>query len=106
MAQIHPDDRSRYQESYRWEIENGPHAVEYRIVRKDGEIRYIKEVGIVTHSDDGERTEAVGWIQDVTEQAEMAKEIEANTAKLKLAARTAQLGYWLVDEVGFQPGQI
>jgi len=94
VEQIHPDDRQEYRESYRLRLGKGSHEVEYRIFRKDGEIRHIKEVGIVIHDENGELREAVGLIQDVTEHANMRKNIEESAAKLKLAARTAKLGYW------------
>jgi PAS domain S-box-containing protein len=99
LGQIHPDDRNHYSESYLSQTAAGSHEVEYRIFRKDGEIRHIKEVGIVVHDDDGRKKEAVGLIQDVTEHVNMRKNIEESAAKLKLAARTARLGYWHFDEI-------
>jgi len=99
IEQIHPGDRDAYRESYRLQLGKGSHEVEYRIFRKDGEIRHIKEVGIVIHDENGKPREAVGLIQDVTEFMSMRREIEESAAKLKLAARTAKLGYWRFDEV-------
>ena len=99
LEQIHPDDRDRYEQSYRLHMGAGSHEVEYRIFRKDGALRHIKEVAILLRGDSSERTEAIGLIQDVTEHATMRKEAEENAAKLKLAARTAKLGYWHFDEV-------
>jgi PAS domain S-box-containing protein len=98
IEQIHPDDRDQYSESYQLQLGAGSHEVEYRIFRKDGEIRHIKEVGIVKRDEQGRPTEAVGLIQDITEHVSMRREIEENAAKLKLAARTAKLGYWHFDE--------
>ena len=99
LEQIHPEDRDHYSESYLSQTTAGSHEVEYRIFRKDGEIRHIKEVGIVVHDDESRRNEAIGLIQDVTEHANMRKNIEESAAKLKLAARTAKLGYWHYDEI-------
>jgi len=102
LGQIHPEDRDHYNESYLSQTTAGSHEVEYRVFRKDGEIRHIKEVGIVVHDDEGRRNEAIGLIQDVTEHANMRKNIEESSAKLKLAARTAKLGYWHYDEVALE----
>jgi len=102
LQQIHPEDRDHYSESYLSQTTAGTHDVEYRIFRKDGEIRHIKEVGIVVHDDEHERSEAVGLIQDITEHAHMRKNIEEGAKKLKLAARTAKLGYWHYDEIANQ----
>ncbi len=99
LSQIHPDDREIYLQSYESQIERGSHEIDYRILRKDGEIRHIKEVGIVIRDDDGEIRQAIGLIQDITEYAVMRREIEESSAMLKMAACTAQLGYWRFDEV-------
>lgn len=99
LAQIHPDDRNYYSESYLSQTISGSHEVEYRIFRKDGEIRHVKEVGIVVRDEQGKTRDSVAFIQDVTDQVTMRKEIEENAAKLKIAARTAKLGYWRFDEV-------
>lgn len=98
LEQIHPDDRNYYSESYLSQTASGSHEVEYRIFRKDGEIRHLKEVGIVVRDEQGKIRDSVAFIQDVTDHATMRKEIEENAAKLKLAARTAKLGYWHFDE--------
>ena len=99
LMQIHPEDRDHYTRSYRQHMAQGSHEVEYRIFRKDGVIRHLKEVAIMRLDRDLERKEAIGLVQDVTDQAMMRKEIEDNAKKLKLAARTAKLGYWHFDEV-------
>ena len=102
LDQIHPDDRNHYSDSYFSQKAVGSHEVEYRIFRKDGEIRHIREVGMVVRNDNTKRSEAVGLIQDVTEHVNMRKNIEESAAKLKLAARTARLGYWHYDEVALK----
>ena len=99
IEQLHPEDRENYRESYKSHLGKGSHEVEYRIFRKDGEIRHVKEVGIVIHDDLGKPSQSVGLIQDITESVLMRREVEDSAAKLKLAARTAKLGYWRFDEV-------
>ena len=99
LLQIHPEDREHYVQSYQAQLGTGSHEIEYRIFRKDGAIRYLKEVGILRQNKDGLRKESIGLVQDVTEHAMMRKEIEESAEKLKLAARTAKLGYWHFDEV-------
>ncbi len=102
LAQVHPDDRERYRQSYESQIEKGSHEIDYRILRKDGEIRHVKEVGIVIRDADGEIRDAIGLIQDITEYADMSRELEESSAMLKMAARTARLGYWRFDEVNHE----
>jgi PAS domain S-box-containing protein len=99
LLQIHPEDRDHYAQSYREHMGKGSHEVEYRVFRNDGAIRHLKEVAILRQDGDRGRKESIGLVQDVTEHATMRKTIEQNAEKLKLAARTAKLGYWHFDEV-------
>ncbi len=99
LEQIHPADRDRYRDSHDNRLVEGSHEIEYRVFRRDGEIRHLKEVAIVIQADRERRREALGLVQDVTESFDLRKELEESAAKLRLAARTARLGYWHFDEV-------
>ncbi len=102
LQQIHSEDWNHFEASYRSMKGGGSHEVEYRIYHKDGEIRHIKEVAIVVRGTEDGRGDMVGLIQDVTEHAKMRKHVEESAAKLRLAARTAKLGYWRFDEVAHE----
>jgi PAS domain S-box-containing protein len=82
LLQIHPEDRDHYTQSYREHMGKGSHEVEYRIFRKDGAIRHLKEVAILRHDKDRVHKEAIGLVQDVTEQAMMRKQIERQAGLL------------------------
>ncbi len=99
MLQIHPEDRDLYEESYRGRLSQGWHEIEYRIYRKDGEIRHVKEVGLMVSGSENHSAEAIGMLQDITERSSMMNLISDSAAKLKLAAQTAKLGYFRFDEV-------
>ncbi len=54
---VHPDDYERVEESIRIQIEDSQYDldyVEYRIIRKDGEIRWIEDYGHFIHSGAGD----------------------------------------------------
>jgi PAS domain S-box-containing protein len=104
---IHPDDLEHYIDNL--SIILGPehprglaHIFEYRIVRPDGEMRYVRELEYGVREEGSVITRSFGAIQDITEQVSMRKDIEESAAKLKLAARTAKLGYWHYDEVALK----
>ena len=99
VEQIHPEDRDQYTSSYRLQLGKGSHEVEYRIVRKDGEVRHLKEVGSVAHKEHGKTREAVRIIQDITEHVIIRSERNKSVTKLQVAAHTAKLGYWCFNEV-------
>ena len=104
---IHPEDLEHYIDNLSNilspEHPRGlAHVFDYRIVRPNGEVRNVRELEYGIQEAGGVITRSFGAIQDVTEQVEMRKNIEESAAKLKLAARTARLGYWHYDEVALK----
>jgi PAS domain S-box-containing protein len=76
---IHPADRANVLKAISTFREDGSNHATYRIIRPDGQIRYIEGNGKVIRDDAGRPCRTVGFIQDVTEyhQARAALE-EAN----------------------------
>ena len=75
QAFIHPDDLERVSRNRQAAIEGGqPFYIDYRIVRKDGEIRHLDGRGFVTFDEHGKPLRLSGAVQDVTERkhAELA----------------------------------
>ncbi len=97
LLQIHPDDRQLYTDSYRQDLGAGSHEVEYRIVRRDGEIRHIKEIGVVVYDDAGEITGSVGLLQDFTERREREQELEYRDAMVQKIETMTDVGYFIWD---------
>ena len=74
---IYPDDRARVKTALERSIARGErYAVEYRVVRPDGTIRWVGSLGQALSSDDGPSTRLVGTVQDITERREAAAERE------------------------------
>jgi PAS domain S-box-containing protein len=70
MSMIHPEDLSRVQEAYRQTAdaeEGGDFSIEHRIVRPDGEVRWLLVHGRVV-KEDGEPNLVVGTSIDVTDR--------------------------------------
>jgi PAS domain S-box-containing protein len=99
MALVHPNDRDHCIESYRRQLKTESAGVEYRIFRKDGAVRLVKEVAISSQDSEQSASQTMVLIQDITEHGKMRLEIRESAAKLKLAAETAKLGYWHFDEM-------
>jgi PAS domain S-box-containing protein len=75
---IHPEDRDRVLKAFSdWVSGAGDyHGVEFRIVRPDGDIRWIHERGVLTRDETGRPVEVSGISTDVTaaKQAQQALE--------------------------------
>jgi PAS domain S-box-containing protein len=88
---IHPDDRERYLREVDEAVFAGePFSIEYRIVRPDGEVRWVVLRGLVTNDGEGKPVRATGITIDTTErnrtEAELARSREALHQSEKLTA--------------------
>ena len=97
---VHPDDRDRYRRTIEEAWESGSLLqIEYRIVRRDGEVRYIHELGRPTLGESGIPIQSIGTIQDITEVRRMSQDLANSEARLRQAVALAGLGYWVWDAV-------
>jgi len=81
---VHPEDRERVREHVHGAIEAGEREVrtEYRIVRPDGEVRWMVTEGHVQYKD-GEPDRLIGLVRDVTERKEREQDLAAREGKLR-----------------------
>ena len=86
---VHPDDRVRAKlDANQAVLHEGDYSSDFRIVRPDGQIRYIRTSGMFCYGPDGERR-LIGANWDITE-AELAKQ-ELENAKTLAEARNRLL---------------
>lgn len=67
---IHPDDRQRVLEAAVHVQSSGSYDEEYRIVRPDGAVRWIRDTAYPVRDDDGTVVRIVGVARDITERKE------------------------------------
>jgi PAS domain S-box-containing protein len=93
LSMIHPDDRERIQGIHQHSYATGePYEMIERIVRPDGEVRYLHSNGQVLMGPDGAPERMRGTCIDVTEQVLAEREREATAVRLsevKLRRRQA-----------------
>ena len=93
----HPDDVATIKKAFKRTLNEGtPYAVESRILRPDGSLRYIEAKGEAIFNDHGKVTEVFGVCLDITERKlTEGKVIELNSAleryNDKLAAANKEL---------------
>src|SRR5688572_12366276 len=69
LASIHPDDRARVQAVIDHAIAGrGEFTLEFRVLRPDGTIRWLRDRGRVVVDDGGAPLVATGAVMDITEQ--------------------------------------
>ncbi len=97
MESIHPEDRHKVREVYK--VIGSPadkitaYDMEYRIVRKDGNIRWIHDYGTKFYGEHGELVRTSGIAEDITErkEAENALRQMKEELDLRVADRTREL---------------
>jgi PAS domain S-box-containing protein len=74
MRQVHPDDHAHLQQALDQAIHKQvPYDVEYRVVRTDGQVRWLSDRGEVLFGSDGKAARMVGIAIDITDRKEMEK---------------------------------
>ena len=71
---IHPDDRDKVASAVGGAVEkDAPYGIEHRVVRPDGSVRFVHEMGKVYRDDDGNPTRMLGVVHDITERTLLDK---------------------------------
>lgn len=88
LQAIYPDDRAHVAGAIKSAIEgpNGRYEIDYRIVRTDGTVRWVRARGIVERDSDGKPERFPGVVTDITERKvleqsaeELGKRLEQQT---------------------------
>jgi PAS domain S-box-containing protein len=87
LSMIHPEDREKIQGIHQHSYATGePYEMIERIVRPDGEVRYLRSNGQVVMGADGAPERMRGTCVDITEQYLAEREREATAVRLSEAA--------------------
>ena len=89
QADMHPEDRERVLATIAHSLDGGRHHLEYRIVRPDGEVRWLEARGELFRDTDGRPLRMLGVCTDVTERHRAAA--EADLARIRLEEQAAEL---------------
>jgi light-regulated signal transduction histidine kinase (bacteriophytochrome) len=88
---MHPEDKTRFEDDIKAAIAGpAPYYSEYRVVRSDGQVRYLISQGEVTRDKEGRAIWMVGAVQDLTERT--LAEQEVLRSREELAEKNAELG--------------
>src|SRR6202166_4112296 len=97
---IHPDDRSIVEKTLENMIAEGIGCdIKQRIVRTDGELRFIRCVSIPV-MEKGKVVRFVGTLMDITEQERLTQELRLSEFYLQEGERLARMGSWSLKPDG------
>ena len=100
LAYIVSEDRDRVAAEYLNYVGKGEgYAIEYRICRTDGEIRWLRELGRAKQMKGGRVSQTLGVIQDITDRVTRERELVFKDAMASQAEVITHIGYFLYDVV-------
>ena len=94
LKTIHPEDQDLVKRVYdNFLVSGGAWQVDYRLIRADGETRWIREMGKAHTMNHGIPEQTIGVLQDITEQKLVEQEIIKNkdTLEHQVVERTREL---------------
>ena len=93
LARVHPEDRKRVQEAIEHARATSPtFEFEYRLLRLDGETRWLISRGRYVRNDRGGISELIGVAIDVTAQVKANLELRLQREELARMSRVASMG--------------
>jgi PAS domain S-box-containing protein len=99
QATVHPDDLAQYEELRRQMVDSRrtDYRFDYRIIRGDGEVRWIDSRRFVSYDGEGRPQRMIGIVIDVTERKQTEQTLAERNAQLELANRIGRIGSFTID---------
>lgn len=83
---IHPDDRDLVDQAYTESVEKKkPYDIEHRIVLKNGEVKWVREICATEYDKENEPSRSIGTVHDITDKKLAAEEREKLIKELQNA---------------------
>jgi len=96
LESIHPEDREYVDRKWHEALETGNYDIKHRIVI-DGKIKWVREKADIRFEDKGEPVEAVGSVQDITEQKRTRDKLTQNKEELESILKSVPAMIWYKD---------
>ena len=93
---VHPDDKlAKAQQDEEDSVDHAHRrSREYRVIHKDGSVRWIRSSYLTRSNERGLPLRQVGFVMDITEQKRAADELKRERDRLSIALQAAGAGLW------------
>ena len=95
MELVHPDDAPRLSVELQDAVSS--HTIfetQFRIIRPDGEMRWVSNLGWTEYDEAGKPLRMIGTVQDVTERKQAEARLRESEERLNLALTASGMGVW------------
>lgn len=100
LAAVHEEDREALVAAMRAVRAGAVHDIEYRVVRPDGQVRWVSSRGYPVFDDEGTVYRVVGTTEDITHRRRAEAERAAAEAEYRYLFETAPYGIYALDADG------
>lgn len=97
---IHPDDREQVRTTLYQQVMSGNYDVEYRIVRPDGSIRWVRDRGFPISEETGKPYRVAGVAEDITGRKQAEADLRESEARYRLLAEAIPQFVWITNAEG------
>ncbi len=97
IEQIHPEDREYYEQSILPLDDERSFDVQYRFIRNDGELRYLRELGVLVPDGESGNMLNFGIVHDITEQVNFQHRLEDRDELWQQAESIIDIGHFNYD---------
>jgi PAS domain S-box-containing protein len=95
---LHPDDRERVLETITSAQANHmPYEAEFRVVRRDGMVRWVAARGVFSYARNGDPERMLGMAVDVTERKQAEEALRRSEEKFSKAFRQSPMAFTLTS---------
>jgi PAS domain S-box-containing protein len=93
---VHPEDRDAYiaASEHIYGTRQPDYSLEYRMIREDGSVMHVLEVGENTFDADGRLVSTVGTTQDITDRKRIEIALHQSETRYRRAEQIAGLCHW------------
>ncbi|RCJ18314.1 hypothetical protein A6770_07010 [Nostoc minutum NIES-26] len=89
IESIHPEDRERVRTVANQCLQVGNLSIEYRVVRPDGSVRWVRDRGYILQNEPGQTRRIAGIAEDITERKHIEAALQQSTTILNAINQTS-----------------
>jgi len=95
---LHPDDRDTFlRRRAQMLADMQTTLIDHRIVRRDGEVRWVQERGQVLQDEAGQATRVTGTVQDITERKQLELALRQSEVRYRSLFEDSPISLWEED---------